>query len=474
MARHDIHPSPRRLAVPVIVAAVVAAAAPGQTYDIVPIQAPSATPTSATDVNNLGQVVGCYTTGVGDIHAFTWTNGVFTDLGTLSESESAAYAINDAGLIVSEVFTGTAFADRHPFARHNGIMFELPTFRGAGIAFGVNNLGQIVGVIGPDITRWDNFIPVDLSDNPPGFGPLGAYGYSINSDGVIAGGAVDGFPFFNWTPARWTNGVGEHIGPPSTRPHEKYSINEAGFIVGRHPGFLSSARWNPGGGPLFLGIDFARDINNLNQVVGSDGGRAVMWESSVVTDLNDLLPPGSGWVLQRAEAINNVGQIVGEGLLNGVTRGFFMTRLVFQIVDPLLDPSRDPFDLDDPVVVANAQGREIVGLATDGVTRLVLRARGLLGSGTVTYELTDGAGGSVGVGGLRSVGGGEDVTTLTVPVHTLATGQHVGLAILIAPEDFVRDINDVPMTDRPVNVNVTYLPDGGTPVTATSSTPSIC
>lgn len=42
-------------------------------------------------------------------------------------------------------------------------------------------------------------------------------------------------------------------------------------------------------------------------------------------DLNTLIPPGQGWLLQSATAINNVGQIVGTGLLNNQPHGFLLT-----------------------------------------------------------------------------------------------------------------------------------------------------
>jgi hypothetical protein len=42
-------------------------------------------------------------------------------------------------------------------------------------------------------------------------------------------------------------------------------------------------------------------------------------------DLNDLLPPNSGWVLHFANRINNKGQICGYGTHNGLTRAFLMT-----------------------------------------------------------------------------------------------------------------------------------------------------
>jgi probable HAF family extracellular repeat protein len=39
-----------------------------------------------------------------------------------------------------------------------------------------------------------------------------------------------------------------------------------------------------------------------------------------MTDLNDFLPPNSGWTLYEATAINDAGQLVGYGTVNG--RGF--------------------------------------------------------------------------------------------------------------------------------------------------------
>jgi len=43
--------------------------------------------------------------------------------------------------------------------------------------------------------------------------------------------------------------------------------------------------------------------------------------TGALTDLNDLLPAGSGWVLRTATGINEAGQIVGEGTLRGQRDG---------------------------------------------------------------------------------------------------------------------------------------------------------
>ncbi len=57
--------------------------------------------------------------------------------------------------------------------------------------------------------------------------------------------------------------------------------------------------------------------------------RAARWRTGagghVAQNLNDLLPPNSGWVLERARAAN-AHSIAGTGTLNGQARGFLMDQ----------------------------------------------------------------------------------------------------------------------------------------------------
>src|SRR5260370_41298206 len=74
----------------------------------------------------------------------------------------------------------------------------------------------------------------------------------------------------------------------------------------------------------------AGSINNLGQVVGSDGSydHALLWQNNTWTNLESLIPAGSGWTsLFMAYKINDHGQIAGAGLRNGYTRGYVMTPL---------------------------------------------------------------------------------------------------------------------------------------------------
>jgi probable HAF family extracellular repeat protein len=75
---------------------------------------------------------------------------------------------------------------------------------------------------------------------------------------------------------------------------------------------------------------FAFGLNDSGQVVGdsynaSGQPHAFVWQNGTMSDLNDLIPPGSGWVLGNATAINNAGQIVGVGSHNGQGRAFLLT-----------------------------------------------------------------------------------------------------------------------------------------------------
>ncbi len=70
---------------------------------------------------------------------------------------------------------------------------------------------------------------------------------------------------------------------------------------------------------IYLPLSAARGINDLGQVVdfssATDGNmHAFLYSSGKMTDLNSLLPAGSGWTLESALAINGAGDIVGAGI----------------------------------------------------------------------------------------------------------------------------------------------------------------
>src|SRR5207245_7914924 len=89
----------------------------------------------ANDINDRGQVVGESNTSSGSYRAFLWQNGTMTDLGTLpGGTVSSASGINDLGQIVgvslNESTTPFVF---HAFRWQNGTMTDIRPFTSASV-----------------------------------------------------------------------------------------------------------------------------------------------------------------------------------------------------------------------------------------------------------------------------------------------------------------------------------------------------
>jgi probable HAF family extracellular repeat protein len=88
--------------------------------------------------------VGQANTGGGATHAFSYSGGVMTDLGTLGGSSSVALAINGAGTIAGQA--STSGGATHAMSYSGGVMTDLGTLGGSySLASGINSSGTIVG-----------------------------------------------------------------------------------------------------------------------------------------------------------------------------------------------------------------------------------------------------------------------------------------------------------------------------------------
>ncbi len=85
-----------------------------------------------------------------------------------------------------------------------------------------------------------------------------------------------------------------------------------------------------------LGTGAASSINNAGDVVGDSGtgpaisshpAYALLWTHGYRFDLNNCLPPHSGWILTTATAIDGKGRITGYGLFHGKERAFLLTPI---------------------------------------------------------------------------------------------------------------------------------------------------
>jgi probable HAF family extracellular repeat protein len=105
----------------------------------------------ATDLNDSGLVVGFSTTDSGAEHAFVHDGTHMQDLGALDGPRSWAYGVNDSGQIVGML--GSADDTFRPFLFERGAMYDLNDLivnpaDAATLpfsAYAINNFGQIVG-----------------------------------------------------------------------------------------------------------------------------------------------------------------------------------------------------------------------------------------------------------------------------------------------------------------------------------------
>ena len=101
--------------------------------------------TSASGINNWGEIVGGHSVPNSLGHAFSYRNGSVTDLGTLGGNFSAAFGVNNRGDIVGGSTLGY-LTPLHPFLYSHGLMRDLGTLGGSmSMAYAINDNGEIVG-----------------------------------------------------------------------------------------------------------------------------------------------------------------------------------------------------------------------------------------------------------------------------------------------------------------------------------------
>jgi probable HAF family extracellular repeat protein len=168
----------------------------------------------------------------------------------------------------------------------------------------------------------------------------------INNLGEIAGDTSSGLQ----TGFLWRNGATTPIDTLGGSHTWVHGINDLSQVVGasdvpenaQHAflwdnGAMTDLGTLPGG--IFSG---ANDINNAQVIVGSSEtgtcdptvtvtcrriSHAVLWRDGVMADLNELIVPAPGWVLNSALAINENGEIIGYGTVAGARRSFLVRPL---------------------------------------------------------------------------------------------------------------------------------------------------
>ena len=280
---------------------------------------------SASAINNVGQVVGAATTSTGDQHAFLFQGTTMSDLGTLGGSTSKANAINNYAQIVGS--STLANGQTRAFVYYNGAMTDLGAV-GLGAqsstANGINDQGEIVGTSDrgqayPNTSAAFLFFngqmsiasarlseqyrrlfaePSALNSFRPNRRRSGRFNPSLEIGGsafiVAAGNAT----FFSL-------------------PQESYS----GFPDALLPRLRNQRRW---GG--------RRRHSTANTLTPSPPlTRAMIYYQGLTVDLNILV--NLTWAqilsnLDHADGINNAGQIVGSGTTkDGSSHAYLLTPI---------------------------------------------------------------------------------------------------------------------------------------------------
>ena len=308
---------------------------------------------NATALNNNGQITGISDTSVKKpdttyvMHVFLWQNGRIRSLGSLEGQNYAPSSLNDRGQVAG-VYHDTARGAFRAFTFQNGKVHLLPALphQGKGFSFsaarslGLN--GEVVGSSDNRACAWVGGRLLPLA-TPKGFGRSEAFGVNGRGPVVGTGDTRAGFRVQSHA-LLWQNGHVSDLGVlPGFRESTARAINAQGQVVGwssstqsgphrfqfRYHAFVwQKGRMRDLGTVPRLENSRAVALNDRDEIVGTSNSKreqhAVLWRGGKAYDLNALIPPGTGWILRDAVAINNRGWIVGNGKHKGIFKAFVL------------------------------------------------------------------------------------------------------------------------------------------------------
>lgn len=340
---------------------VLAAAAAGQTqYSIKKVVPPSGdTTSSGRSINADAQIAG---SSVGTIeHAYFYDNGSTAALPDLGGSPPISYGfgINAGGDVVGRSSTGSfpVYGERAALWTFSGSSWSvtnlgLLTNHYYSSASAINDTGLIAGYSG-DGGNYDYAVVWELSGSQWNIVQLPGI---TNAFATEAEDVNDFWQVVGWSDGEallWTrddDGTWNYSQLGGLAGGDGFSqalgINADGVIVGQagaSDNFRHAVLWGEGG-IVDLGPEdtdsAANSVNASAMVVGwgafGSGTDALRWDASGnIEDLQDLIPPGTGWDLSEAADINDAGQIVGTGTLSSTGHTFLLTPVAMGLVGPV-------------------------------------------------------------------------------------------------------------------------------------------
>ena len=288
---------------------------------------------SGLSMNSQGWVAGFGDTSSSSGQAFVWNLLSLSNISPAGSPMAFGNAIGPSGNAAGYALTADLSA-YNAFLYSGSAPVAIPTLGGTfNAALGINGAGTVVG-FSQDSSgavlafQYSGGAMTSLGTLPGG---TTSQASAINASGQIAGygDTADGSTHaFLWSGAFTDLGV-----PAGFASSYASGIGNAGAVAGYvTTGTVTSEAflWTSGGGMTLLGTlggdSKAFGVNASGMVVGSSNGVAFLYANSQMYDLNTLLDSsGIGWQLQEALAINDLGQITGTGLYNGVQRAFLLT-----------------------------------------------------------------------------------------------------------------------------------------------------
>jgi uncharacterized membrane protein len=257
---------------------------------------------SAAGLNNQGQVVGsalyqfrpnafAHRAAIWDpISGFQW-------IGPDGNDSSQAHDINNNGIAVGQISGYTGGQWGFVWSPNDGLTTT------ANKVYAINDHGEIT----PSVE----------------FRDINNSGQMVTSDGYFYD-PIDGYQFLG------TLG-GDNTGANGLNDHGQVAgySQESGIDAAR------AIYWDSTNGMTAIGMldgafhSRADAINDERAVVGASyhQGAFIWTEETGILSLNDMIPVDSGWWLDEAKDINDLGQIVGNGNIEGDNRAFLLTPI---------------------------------------------------------------------------------------------------------------------------------------------------
>lgn len=289
---------------------------------------PGGESSSAYDISDNGEVVGESGPAWGPQTGFIW-DGVLQPVGSVARS------INNYGIAVGVY---SYLGGSSGFIRQkNGYLGYVPLPQNWVQAdlYSINNIGHVVGSAyrnsSPSGSRGFIYDGTSFSIIEPLDGDTDTKAVAINDYDTVTGYSTSNMnqPLGKGFILNGNNIVKIGFIPGATYSYPQ-AINNQGSVVGSsgNQAFLYSKGVIKALGFLESDIySLAYGINDNGDIVGRSGSRAFLIQNGKMIDLSSLdVVKQAGWSsLYEARAINNLGQIVGQGYRNGSYHAYLLT-----------------------------------------------------------------------------------------------------------------------------------------------------